>query len=215
MASEEGSADVRGTVEVTLNGNVQQTLELTADNNDLFHQFVLSGVDSSRPNQVQIHFSGTGSLAYQVVGRYFLPWETKSVLEPLSIEVAYDRTRLAQNDIVTATATVRNNLKETANMVMVDLGIPPGFDLESEDLQDIVSKTADAQTGRLEKFSLTATQAILYFNALAPGSRTELRFHLRAKYPIRAHTFESRVYEYYNPAVSAIAQPAQLEVTAH
>jgi uncharacterized protein YfaS (alpha-2-macroglobulin family) len=100
-------------------------------------------------------------------------------------------------------------------MVMVDLGIPPGFDLESEDLQEIVAKTADAQTGRLEKFSLTATQAILYFNALAPGSRTELRFRLRAKYPIRAHTFESRVYEYYDPAVSAIAQPAQLEVTAH
>jgi hypothetical protein len=98
---------------------------------------------------------------------------------------------------------------------MVDLGIPPGFDLLSEDLQDMVAKTADAQSGRLEKFSLTATQAILYFNALAPGSRTELRFRLRAKYPIRARTFESRVYEYYDPAVSSIARPVQLEVTAH
>ena len=215
MASEEGSADVRGSVEIKLNGSTQEKLELTADNNDLFHQFVLAGVDSSKPNDVSIHFSGTGSLAYQVVGRYFLPWKSKTVAEPLSIDVAYDRTRLAQNDVVTATATVRSNLKETANMVMVDLGIPPGFDLESEDLQEIVAKTADAQTGRLEKFSLTATQAILYFNALAPGSRTELRFRLRAKYPIRAHTFESRVYEYYDPAVTAIAQPAQLEVTAH
>jgi uncharacterized protein YfaS (alpha-2-macroglobulin family) len=214
MASEEGSADVRGNVEITLNGNIQQKLELTADNNDLFHQFVLSGVDPSKPNDVRIRFEGTGSLAYQVVGRYFLPWEIKSVAEPLSIEVAYDRTKLAQNDVVTATATVRNNLKETANMVMVDLGIPPGFDLQSEDLQDIVAKTADAQTGRLEKFSLTATQAILYFNALAPGSQTELRFRLRAKYPIRTRTFESRVYEYYDPAVSGSAQPAQLEVSA-
>ena len=32
--------------------------------------------------------------------------------EPLSIDVAYDRTRLAQDDIATATATVRNNLAE-------------------------------------------------------------------------------------------------------
>ena len=215
MASEEGSADVRGTVEVTLNGNVQEKLDLTPDNNDLFHQFVLSGIDPSKPNDVRIHFDGSGSLAYQVVGRFFLPWETKPAEEPLSIDIAYDRTKLAQNDIVTATATVRNNLKETANMVMVDLGIPPGFDLLSEDLQDIVAKTADAQTGRLEKFSLTATQAILYFNALAPGSRTELRFRLRAKYPIRARTFESRVYEYYDPAVSSIARPVQLEVSAH
>ncbi|MGB6743491.1 MAG: MG2 domain-containing protein, partial [Terracidiphilus sp.] len=215
MASEEGSADVRGTVEVTLNGNAEEKLDLTPDNNDLFHQFVLSGIDPAKPNDVRIHFDGTGSLAYQVVGRFFLPWETKPAEEALSIDVAYDRTKLAQNDIVTATATVRNNLKETANMVMVDLGIPPGFDLLSEDLQDIVAKTADAQSGRLEKFSLTATQAILYFNALAPGSRTELRFRLRAKYPIRARTFESRVYEYYDPAVSSIARPVQLEVTAH
>jgi hypothetical protein len=49
--------------------------------------------------------------------------------------VAYDRTHLAQNDIATATATIRNNLPKTANMVMVDLGIPPGFELLSEDLQ--------------------------------------------------------------------------------
>jgi uncharacterized protein YfaS (alpha-2-macroglobulin family) len=215
MASEEGSSDVRGAVEIAINGSVQQKLELTPDNNDLFQQFVLSDIDRSKANDVSIRFSGTGSLAYQVVGRYFLPWETNSSVEPLSIDVAYDRTKLAQNDTVTATATVRNNLKDTANMVMVDLGIPPGFDLQSEDLQDLVAKTAEQQTGRLEKFSLTATQAILYFNALAPGSETQIRFHLRAKYPIRARTFESKVYEYYDPAVSSTARPVQLEVTAH
>lgn len=213
MASEEGSSDIRGHVEIALNGNVQQKIDLTADNNDLFQQFVLSGVDPGKPNQVRIHFDGTGSLAYQVVGRYFLPWQTKPSQEPLSIDIAYDRTRLAQNDVVTATATVRNNLKETANMVMVDLGIPPGFDLLSEDLQDMVAKTADAQTGRLEKFSLTATQAILYFNAFAPGSQTRIHFRLRAKYPLRAKTFMSKVYEYYDPAVSSTAAPAELEVT--
>ena len=54
--------------------------------------------------------------------------------EPLSINVDYDRARLAQDDIATATATVRNNMTKSANMVMVDLGIPPGFDLLTEDL---------------------------------------------------------------------------------
>ncbi|MGA7343007.1 MAG: MG2 domain-containing protein [Terracidiphilus sp.] len=214
MASEEGSADVRGAVEVTLNGNVAEKLELTAENNDLFQQFVLSGAEPKEANQVGIRFNGTGSLAYQVVGRYFVPWEAKPAQEALSIDVSYDRTSLAQNDLVTATATIRNNLNKTANMVMVDLGIPPGFELLSEDLQDFEEKTAGAKSGSLEKFNLTATQAILYFNALAPGSRIDLRFRLRAKYPIRAHTFESRVYEYYNPAVSAIARPAEFEVRA-
>ncbi len=39
-----------------------------------------------------------------------------------------------------------------------------------------------------------------------------LSYRLRAKYPIRARTFQSRVYEYYDPAVHAVARPVQLEV---
>ncbi len=156
---------------------------------------------------MEIKFEGKGGLAYQVVGRYFLPWDKKPENEPLSIDVAYDRTHLAQDDIATATATIKNNLAKSANMVMVDLGIPPGFDLLSEDLQAYHEKSAGQKSGRLEKFSLTATQAILYFDAFAPGDTVTLHFRLRAKYPIRARTFQSRVYEYYDPEVSSVARP--------
>ena len=59
---------------------------------------------------------------------------------------------------------------------------------------------------------MTATQAILYFNSLAPGNRITLPVRLRAKYPIRARTLLSRAYEYYDPEVSSVARPVQLEV---
>lgn len=98
---------------------------------------------------------------------------------------------------------------------MVDLGIPPGFELLSEDLQTMVEKTASAKSGRLEKFSLTATQAILYFDSIAPRDSFEVRFRLRAKYPVRAAGFASRVYEYYDPAIHATAEPTHFEVTVH
>jgi uncharacterized protein YfaS (alpha-2-macroglobulin family) len=162
-----------------------------------------------------LKLDGAGSLAYQIVGRAFVPWAEEPQTEPLSIDVTYDRTKLAQNDLAKATANIRNNLPRTANMVMVDLGIPPGFELLTEDLQDFQEKSANAASGRLEKFSLTATQAILYFNALAPGQTVTLGYRLRAKYPIRARTFASRVYEYYDPDTNATAQPIQLEVTGH
>jgi hypothetical protein len=97
-------------------------------------------------------------------------------------------------------------------MVMIDVGIPPGFDLLSEDLQAYQEKSANRKGGRLEKFSMTATQAILYFDSIAPGETVTLPFRLRAKYPIRARTFQSRIYEYYNPDVNSVAQPVQLEV---
>ena len=212
LASTLSATDVRGSLHVMLNGKSVETLNLNAENNDLLHQFVFKGIDAHRPTSVQLNFDGAGGLAYQVVGRSFTPWQEKAAGEPLSIDVAYDRSKLAQNDIATATATVRNNLNKTANMVMVDLGIPPGFDLLSEDLQSIQERTAAARTGRLETFSLTATQAILYFNALAPQQTLTLKLRLRAKYPIRAHTFASRVYEYYAPDVNSVAKPSKLEV---
>ena len=212
LAAEKSAADVHGTVEVQLNDKPVQTLTLSADNNDLLHQFVLKSLDTNEPNRVKLRFQGKGGLAYQVAGSYFVPWDEKAADEPLSINVAYDRTHLAQDDIATATATVKNNMDKTAKMVMVDLGIPPGFDLMSEDLQTYQEQSTARKSGRLEKFTQTATQAILYFDSFAPNSTVILKFRLRAKYPVRARTFKSRVYEYYDPAVSSTARPIQLEV---
>jgi len=39
-----------------------------------------------------------------------------------------------------------------------------------------------------------------------------LKYRLRAKYPIRARTFKSQVYEYYDPEIASVARPVQLEV---
>jgi len=191
-----------------MNGKPAGHLTLTPDNNDLLHQFVFSA--DAKANTVEVKFDGKGGLAYQIAGRYFIPWTEKPANEPLSIDITYDRTRLAQDDVATATAKVTNNLTKSANMIMVDLGIPPGFDLLSEDLQSFQEQTAGKKSGGLQKFTQTATQAILYFNSLAPKETVTLKFRLRAKYPIRAKTFQSRVYEYYDPAVNSVARPVQL-----
>jgi hypothetical protein len=212
-ASEQSGSDARGTAEVLLDGKKVVTLEIGRENNDLFHQFVLPQTSADRDNEIEIRFSGKGGLAYQIAGHYFVPWQQATSHEPLAIEVKYDRTRLAQDEIVTGTAKIHNNLDKTAKMVMVDLGIPPGFELLSEDLQQMVEKTASAKSGRLEKFNMTATQAILYFDSIAPRDSFEVRYRLRAKYPIHAEGFASRVYQYYDPNVNATAKPVQFEVS--
>jgi hypothetical protein len=127
LSTEKGGATANGSVEVVWNGKVAVRLTLTPDNNDLLHQFTIKDISPQSANLVQIRFTGEGNLAYQVAGRYFVPWNQKPAGEAVSIDVSYDRTRLEQDQIATATATVRNHLARTANMVMVDLGIPPGF----------------------------------------------------------------------------------------
>jgi hypothetical protein len=142
LSTEKGAADVRGTLEVSLNGKPAQKLELTPENNDLLHQFVFKAAD--------LRTATPSRSASTAKARWPTRWWAATscrgtpspASEPLSIDVAYDRSLLAQDDIATATATVRNNLSKTANMVMVDLGIPPGFDLLSEDLQSYQEKSA-------------------------------------------------------------------------
>ncbi len=212
-ASEQSGTDARGTVEILLDGKTVSTLEINKENNDLFHQFVLPQTNRDRDNEIEIRFSGKGGMAYQIAGRYFVPWQQATTREALAIEVKYDRTRLAQDEIVRGTAKIHNNLDKTAKMVMVDLGIPPGFELLSEDLQKMVEKTAGAKSGQLEKFSMTATQAILYFDSIAPRDSFEVQYRMRAKYPIHAQAFSSRVYEYYSPNINGTAKPMHFEVS--
>jgi hypothetical protein len=110
LATEKSAADVHGSVEVLLNDKTFKKLELTSENNDLLHQFVLKGADVQEANKVTLRFDGKERLAYQIVGSYFLPWDEQPANEPLTIDVTYDRTHLALDDIATATATIRNNL---------------------------------------------------------------------------------------------------------
>lgn len=87
-----------------------------------------------------------------------------------------------------------------------------GFELLSEDVQSYQENSASLKSGRLENVSLTTTQGVLYFDAIAPGDTFAVSFRVRAKYPIRARSFASRVYEYYDPEVRSLARPAQLKV---
>jgi hypothetical protein len=79
-------------------------------------------------------------------------------------------------------------------------------------LDDYRNKSAGRKGGRLEKFNLTATQATLYFDSIGAGETIALRYRLRAKYPIHTRTFQSRVYEYYDPGVNAVARPVDMEI---
>ena len=75
LASEKSGADVNGAVEIVLNGKTVTELQLTPENNDLFHQFVYRDLEPKKTSRVEVRFNGKGHLGYQVVGQSFVPWE--------------------------------------------------------------------------------------------------------------------------------------------
>jgi hypothetical protein len=208
-----GGTPLKGRVPFTIlvNGKEAAHGEVTQDNADVMQAFDLKAFTKPGDNEVTIRTEGETSLMYQVVGRHYQPWKKDIGLTPakapLSIQVSYDRTQLAANDTITATATLKYNGTLPTYMVMVDLGIAPGFAVDPGDFAEMVGKK------QIERFSVTARQVTLYLGKVQPGEVKTFTYTLRARYPVRAQAPGAVAYEYYTPTSRAAARPVTLTVT--
>ena len=220
LSVSKGGEDADATVMVSLNGEEADPIRITPDNFDVVQLVGFTDKPVHGENRLRISADGEGSLMYQVTTRYYLPWEMASSLapkdSPMDIAVSYDRTELAVNDVVKVSVRVEL-LEGAARQAIVDLGIPPGFEVLSEDLADLVAhdsdRPADYDGAKISRFDLTGRQIIVYLEDLKAGESLEFEYRIRARYPIKAQTPPSSAYDYYNPGVSAVHAPAAIEVT--
>jgi hypothetical protein len=198
-----------GNLEVYLNGELAGTLAITAENRNVFHQFELGNlVNVAAANDLTVQYEGTGNLMYQAVWAYYLPYggDVVSDSDVLSIEVQYDKTHLAVDDVVNATATVTNLTEANLNMVMVDLGVPPGFTVLTDSLASMVEQQ------QIMKYELPGQQITIYLEKLDPHASLVLPYGLQAKYPVKAASGDSSAYLYYDSATKDEAAPTAFEV---
>lgn len=208
IASLGGSTeDVDAKIAIYINGKKAETLRLTKDNADVMRLVDLKEFTKEGTNDVVVELKGKGSCLYEIIAKYYLPWKEtiKPPSELLSIDVDFDKTELVQNDLVTCNVKVRNNRPGTAHMVIVDLGIPPGFEVQAGDLAELVGT-------KIKKFNITGRQVIVYLEKVEGRRPVEFSYTLRAKFPLKAKTVQSKVYEYYNPEIEAIAPPVEIVV---
>jgi len=209
LASLKGSVEnVNAKVMVYVNGKSAESIELDKNNADLMFLVDLSEKTRKGNNDVTITVSGKGTPMYEIVSRYYIPWKLvkpEDKKDILSILVEYDKTELEKNDIVTCNVNVKNNIIESANMVIVDLGIPPGFSVQTETLNKLVGE-------QIKKYNLTSRQIILYIERIDSGHPLKFSYNLKAKFPIKAKTPTSKVYKYYEPEVETVAEPVEIEV---
>lgn len=207
MAAGGASTHADATVQVSLNDSDPRTLLITDENSDILFLEDLQEHTVVGENRAVITFDGEGSSLYQIVGRYYLPWETlpEPGEELISIDVAYDKTELAANDTVVCQVRLANNRPGKAKMVVADIGIPPGFSVVTGALDSLVGDV-------IQKYQVAGRQLILYLAELDHNEPIEIQYPLIAKFPIRAKTPESVVYEYYNPEIRGVSEPQSILV---
>jgi hypothetical protein len=203
-ATQPGMAEGDGQVIVSLNGAQKPPVAITKQNADVVHSLVFDDIPAG-DNAVAFQVVGSGNLMYQVSAEYYLPWDRlpleEKTAEQMAITVDYDRRSLAVNDEITARVQMALMRDRPAVMVVADLGIPPGFAVETGDLERLVADK------RIQRFEVTGRQIILYVENMQPKTPLEFTYRLRAKFPIKAKVPPSAAYDYYNPDAQRTVEP--------
>jgi hypothetical protein len=213
-ARQEGRAEGQATIRVSLNQEPSQEVVIEEGNADVVHVVTFDrGFSPGGANRVQIEpvAGQAGNLMYQVATRYYLPWDAvppvPELEPPVTVEVAYDRTTLAVNDEVTVDVQARLTQPGVVKMALIDLGVPPGFDVLAEDLSRLVER------GVIARYELTGRQVIVYVQDLSWEAPVQFSVRLRARFPLRAQTPPSSAYDYYNPEAVTVREPLEVTVS--
>ncbi len=199
-----------GRLSITANGKQLAAFTITSDNSDVMRQVSVGDLIQPGANDIRLTYVGDGSPLYQIVGRSFVPWSTvvltPVLVAPLTISVDYDKTQLLTTDTANVTVTIHNQTDDRAEMPLIDVGVPPGFTVDSSQLE---AKEAD---GTISKYTVAERQIIIYLLKLDGNATVTLHYALHAKYPIKAKTPLSKVYPYYNPEKESISPPQDISV---
>lgn len=211
-AMDKAAGDANGEVVVLINGQQAGAFAITPKDADVMRQIDLKPHVKTGDNEVELKFGGQGSALYAISSKYYLPWKGVRPISdeapdrPLDVMVKYNRTELSVNDMVTCQVRVTNRQPQGVKNVIIDLGIPPGFEVQTGDLAELVG------SHKIARFSPTGRQVIVYLDGLQAGQTLSFDYRLKAKFPLKAKTPASTVYEYYTPDHRAQSAPVGLVV---
>ncbi|WP_437738313.1 MG2 domain-containing protein [Sorangium sp. So ce1335] len=208
LAASKGTEGATGSLTVAVDGEPMGTVSLREDQADVMTTVDLTRLATTGAHEVALAFEGQGKLSYNLVSRHNVPWSAapSDGGGPLAVSVSYDKTSLHVNDIVTATVGVKNTTDAAQNMILVTVGLPPGFQVLTEDLQAYVA------AGALSRFEITGKQLILYVKELAAGSATGFTYRLQATMPVKAEDGGAEAHPYYQPEQQSFAGAQTLQV---
>jgi hypothetical protein len=196
-----------GSFVIRINGKEAGRGEINAENSEVVRFFDLAEHTQPGKNEIVIQPRGEAGMMYQIVARHYENWPAKATESAgLELRVDYDRKEVTTAQSVRARATLRHTGKTAADMVMVELGVPPGFRADASDFETMV------RNGKIRRFNMTAQKVTLYLSRVEPSEQFVFEYRLRPLFPVQVRTPPSTAYEYYTPASRAVAMPVELKV---
>ena len=182
-------------------------MNVPAAKSDAVHTAVIEPPAGADRLQLDVTARGAEGLPYQVVIHYYTLATTTRDQAPVQIKVDYDRSRLEVGQSVTVKATITNTSDAAANMLLADVGTPPGFSVSTTALEKLRA------AGKVERYTVTASGVIFYISKLDARASITLEYQMTAKIPLKAQTAPTTVYPYYEPQQLSAAAATTFIVT--
>jgi len=168
-------------------------MNVPAAASDAVHTAVIEPPAAGNSMRLDVDAKGADGLPYQVVIHYYTQAPTPAAQAPVQIKVDYDRSRLEVGQSVTVKATITNTSDATANMLLADVGTPPGFSVDTTGLEKLRA------AARIERYTVTSHGVIFYISKLNARTSITLEYRMTAKIPLKAQAAPTTVYPYYEP----------------
>jgi CD109 antigen len=190
----------RSDVDLTVNlkgDGIDKTLKINKDNFDVL-QIVPVPVDAN----IEMTVTGTGDAIGQVVRRFNKPaTDDTPAAQMLKIDVKYDTTEIAVNDLVKVSVSLEfNPLPELniseAGMIVLDVSVPTGFAAVTDSIDAMIQKMPN-----IKRYDISGRKVIFYVENMKPGQLIAFDFQVRALYPVKAKGVLSTAYSYYQPDI--------------
>ncbi|MEA1909141.1 MAG: alpha-2-macroglobulin, partial [Euryarchaeota archaeon] len=184
--------DIDATVAVSTDGATIKEIGIDAGNFDVLQTVrVPDGAV-----EVQLTLTGTGEVHYQLVKRFNTIFPEIAPVSDLQLDIIYDATDVAVNDIVTAhTRVIYIGADNSTGMMIVDVAVPTGFAPVTGSLDRLVTD------GTIMRYEIAGRKAIVYVLDLPRGTELAFDVEMRALFPVKAIIPDSRAYSYYDPEV--------------
>jgi len=172
-------------------------------------------------NRVEIRRSGGAIRASaQLVETHYEPWEQGAAdrrenfrlrnSSALRLAVNYDKLEAKVGEEIICNVTAERigyrGYGQEFGMLLAEIGLPPGVDVDRESLE----RAARESDGSLNQYEVLPDRVIVYLWPRAGGLKFSFKF--KPRYGVKAQTAPSALYDYYNPEARVAIAPSRVVV---
>ncbi|RPI22541.1 MAG: hypothetical protein EHM61_22030 [Acidobacteria bacterium] len=196
LAARKVRRDVNLELTVIDSGKTIFTAHVDQANFDLLQQFSLPV-----GRELILQAAGTGSVAYQVANRFYLPADLLPQKKDMELDVSYSADHVETDQTVDVGVRISYlGKKEKTGMVILDVSVPTGFELVRASVDSLV------KAGIVQRVEVAGRKVIFYIEELVRNQPVEFGFQVRALYPVRTDPAVSKAYEYYDASTFAFGR---------